>query len=262
MFREKTLRVLFDPPLSGFENMSRDEVLWEGLARSETVVLRFFRWQEETLSVGRFQKTEGINREYLKSHNIPLVRRPTGGRAILHGEEVTLSLALPGNPLSPRQAYREFKSVLQEALKGLGIPVDQEIMNIPLYLASPACFSLTFPHELTVGGKKIAGIAQARGRGGSLFQVSLPFRIDRERFASCFREKEVVLQELEKNFLSLTEMGFGVEWRIEIEQAIIESFGKWWGVVVKKDNWKEEEEERNQAILREKYLLSSYHEER
>lgn len=261
MFEGKTLRVLFDPPLSGFENMSRDEVLWEGLVKSKMLVLRFFQWREKTLSVGRFQKTEEINQEYLRCHCIPLVRRPTGGRAILHGEEVTLSLVLPGNELSPRQFYEALKQVLRDALERVGVAVDREVVNVPPYLASPACFSLTFPHELTVRGKKIVGIAQARGKEGSLFQISLPLFIDREQFASCFRKKDVVLEELGKNFVSLSELGFGGRERVSIERKIVESFRRQWGVEIKEDKWKEEEENRNQMLLREKYLLSSYHEE-
>ncbi|MCX7668169.1 MAG: hypothetical protein N2Z84_04485 [Atribacterota bacterium] len=175
---------------------------------------------------------------------------------------MTLSFALPGTSLSPRQAYEELKSIFREALEGVGIPVDKETLDIPPYLSSPACFSLTFPHELTVCGKKIVGIAQARGKGGSLFQISLPFSIDREQFALCFQEKEIVLRELEKNFISLGELGFDVRWRPRIEQAIVETFHKRWGVIVKEDEWQKAEESRNRTLLQEKYLLSSYHEGR
>ncbi|MGQ9748002.1 MAG: lipoate--protein ligase family protein [Candidatus Caldatribacteriaceae bacterium] len=125
MFEGKILRVLSDPPLSGFENMSRDEVLWENLAKGETMVLRFFHWREKTLSVGRFQRTQDICWEYLYRSQIPLVRRPTGGRAILHQNEITLSLVLPAtNDISPRRYYQELKVVMVRALQKVGINLD------------------------------------------------------------------------------------------------------------------------------------------
>lgn len=260
MFEGKILRVLSDPPLSGFENMSRDEVLWENLAKGENVVLRFFRWREKTLSVGRFQKTQDICWEYLHRHQIPLVRRPTGGRAILHQNEITLSLILPGtNDLSPRRYYRELKTVMVRALQEVGIPVDEEEVDNPIHVHSPACFSLLFPHELTTGGKKIAGIAQAKKEVGSLFQLSLPLCIDREEFASCFQEKDLVFKELQENFVSLFELGFDPQRREEIEEAIIESFKASWGVRVREDTWREEEMQRNLVLLQTKYFSAGYH---
>ncbi len=262
MFEGKVLRVLSDPPLSGFENMSRDEVLWEHTPKREELTLRFFRWREKTLSVGRFQKTQDIDREYLGRRGIPLVRRPTGGRAILHGEEITLSLVLPEESLSLRQSYEAFKMVLQKALEDLGVPVDRGATDSPVHCASPACFSLTFPHELAVRGRKIAGIAQARGQRGILFQVSLPISIDREEFASCFLTRETIREELERNFASLVELGFVPQRKPELEKAIVESFQKRWGVAVQEDEWSAAEEAQNQRLLQEKYLLSSYHWER
>jgi|YNPMSStandDraft_2_1061718.scaffolds.fasta_scaffold00024_39 lipoate-protein ligase A len=262
MFEGRVLRVLSDPPLSGFENMSRDEVLWGRLSEGGPLVLRFFQWREKTLSVGRFQRTSDIDREYLSCRGIPLVRRPTGGRAILHGEEMTLSLVLPEKRLSLRQSYETFKMVLREALWAVGVPVDRETTDIPVRCASPACFSLTFPHELAVGGRKIAGIAQARGQQGILFQVSLPLFLDREEFALCFLTKETILEELKKNFVSLGELGFSPQRRPELEKAMVEAFRKHWGVATQEDRWSVEEEENHRRLLEKKYLLPSYHWER
>lgn len=223
-------------------------------------MVRFFRWREKTLSVGRFQKTQDICWEYLHQHQITLVRRPTGGRAILHQNEITLSLVLPGMAdISPHRYYRELKRVMVRALQKVGIPVDEEEVDNPIHVHSPACFSLLFPHELTAGGKKIAGIAQAKKEVGSLFQLSLPLCIDREEFASCFQEKDLVLEELQRNFVSLAELGFDPRNREEIETAIVESFVASWGVRVREDTWREEEMQRNLALLQAKYLFSEYH---
>lgn len=247
------LRVLVDPPLSGYENMARDEALF---LVGEVPTLRFFSWSVPTLSLGRYQRVEDLDTSFLEEERIPLVRRPTGGRAILHEDEVTLSFFLP-IPYPHQVLYEVVRGALRKALVSVGIPVDTHVPEAPL-LRSPACFSLALPHELAVCGKKIAGIAQARSSRGNLFEGSIPFSLDRSRIASCFREKEQVYRELCEGALGLLEVR-GDLGKHELIAAITECFGDlFFGIVP--GAWSERELAKAQELLSEKYApSSSYH---
>lgn len=253
------LRVLRDPPLSGHENMARDEAL---LLVGELPTLRFFLWREPTLSLGRYQKTQEVDFAFLEGAGIPLVRRPTGGRAILHGEEVTFSLFLPRNekPYTHRALYMVVREVLRRAFADIGITVDAPSVVLPS-VHSPACFSLSLPHELAVAGKKVAGIAQAQSRRGNLFEGSIPFRLDRDLFASCFREKEKVLQELCAGAVGLWEIRSDLA-KDEFVEALVAHFGALFAETFS-GTWGERELFEAERLLREKYSpCSPYHCER
>lgn len=217
------LRILWDPPLSGYENMARDEALF---LSGEMPTLRFFLWREPTLSLGRYQKLEELDLAFLERTGIPFVRRPTGGRAILHRDEVTFSFFLPRGEksYSHRLLYAIVREVLKKSLADVGIMVDAPSLQAPS-LRSPACFSLTLPHELAVSGKKVAGVAQVQGVQGNLFEGSIPLTLDRYLFASCFREREKVFQELCKGALGLWEVRGDLK-REELTAAIITRFGE------------------------------------
>lgn len=252
MFRG-TLRVLVDPPLSGYENMARDEALF---LVGEVPTLRFFSWSVPTLSLGRYQRTQDLNMSFLEREGIPFVRRPTGGRAILHGNEVTLGFFLP-TPYPHRVLYRIVQEILRKALIRSGIPVDTFIPEAPL-LQSPACFSLVLPHELAVSGKKVVGIAQARSSRGNLFEGSIPLSLDRSLFASCFRERERVYRELCEGALGLLEVREDLEKR-DLIAAVAACFGELFENVAP-GAWTEEELAKAQELLSGKYAPSSpYH---
>lgn len=254
-----TLRILRDPPLSGYENMARDEALF---LFGEVPTLRFFLWCEPTLSLGRHQKTEELDIAFLERTGIPFVRRPTGGRAILHRDEVTFSFFLPRSEksYSHRLLYTIVREILQKSLADVGIVVDTPSLQVPS-LRSPACFSLTLPHELAVSGKKVAGIAQVQGVRGNLFEGSIPLTLDRNLFALCFREKERILQELHESALGLREVRSDLGWE-ELVAAMVTHFGEFFDGTFP-GAWEERELLEAEKLLREKYSpLSSYHRKR
>src|SRR5436190_15116613 len=90
----ESLRLIIDPPLIGPMNMAIDEALLESAATDGVATLRLYQWSEPTLSLGYFQAAEERER-HQASTNCPLVRRASGGGAILHDRELTYSLALP-----------------------------------------------------------------------------------------------------------------------------------------------------------------------
>jgi lipoate-protein ligase A len=116
-------RLLIDPPGPGAWNMAVDEMLLEGSAEQRACCLRFYRWQEPTLSLGYFQERQD-RAGHGPSRDCPVVRRLTGGGAILHDAELTYSLVVHGgHPLASRRdaLYQAAHGSLIEALADLGI---------------------------------------------------------------------------------------------------------------------------------------------
>src|SRR6188474_2624923 len=98
-----TLRLIVDPPASGAWNMAVDEALLETAAISGLATLRFYTWQEPTLSLGYFQSA--VDRDHHPDgRDCPLVRRASGGGAIIHDRELTYSIALPRRLARPETA--------------------------------------------------------------------------------------------------------------------------------------------------------------
>src|SRR5450759_4448094 len=106
-----------------------EELLARAQAGEKTPVLRFYTWNPLTVSIGRFQKIEeAVNAEACKQRGIDIVRRITGGRAVLHNQELTYSIiARSGNPLFPSSVLGTYKVIatgLLQGLKNLGIPAE------------------------------------------------------------------------------------------------------------------------------------------
>lgn len=150
---------------SGPRNMAVDEAL-ATLCRDHAT-LRFYEWDALTLSIGYFQRTGEIDLAACRELAIGLVRRPTGGRAVLHRHDLTYSLILPLRPpwteFSIAESYRRINACLRRGLEALG--VSASIVNSDVGAGrepSPFCFSAITQQELLVGGKKVIGSAQRR----------------------------------------------------------------------------------------------------
>lgn len=185
MRSQASWRLVLDPPQDGFQNMARDEALLEscrrGGARSDTFpVLRIYGWSIPTLSLGRFQDAlQAVDQGFCRDHGIPVVRRPTGGAAVLHDREVTYSLVGPtGTPpfTGPiLESYRRIATGITCGLSLLGL-----VPDVPKKSAcggadaSPAqCFSRASSYEITFDGRKVVGSAQVRRKGASLQHGSI-----------------------------------------------------------------------------------------
>ncbi len=170
-------RLLRDSPGGGAWNMAVDEVLLERAAAEQIASWRFYAWQEPTLSLGYFQ-SYGDRRQHTASGSCPVVRRLTGGGAILHDAELTYSVALPaGHPLAARRQvlYRTVHAALVEALGELGVAAAlcQGAARQPEPLL---CFQRRAAGDVLVEGLKIAGSAQRRLRRAVLQHGSLLLR--------------------------------------------------------------------------------------
>jgi lipoate-protein ligase A len=163
-----TVRVLTEGMRTGAENMSRDAGLAEALRRREIgPAIRIYGWDPPAVSIGYHQDEEDFDAAALAAAGVGLVRRPTGGRAILHAHEVTYCAVLPLSAGTPRSIYRMINEALLDALRSMGIParLSDDDPDLRRALAAPEgipCFSVAVRSEIRSGGKKIVGSAQRR----------------------------------------------------------------------------------------------------
>ncbi len=154
--------------LSGALNMAVDVLLSSGYY--DRPCLRFYQWNPYSISLGYNQRPDFILFDKLKESNIDIVRRPTGGRAILHAEELTYSVSIPFTcglfNENMHNLYRLINLSLNRGLEHLGIKSKLERkQNKRRFLNSrrnPACFSSSARSEIKFNGKKIVGSAQRR----------------------------------------------------------------------------------------------------
>jgi lipoate-protein ligase A len=168
-------RIIVDQPLDGPMNMAVDEAIAEavGAGRAQST-LRFYAWQPGCLSLGYAQPAADVLVEQLRAHGWDIVRRLTGGRAILHIDELTYSIATPLD--DPRveggvvESYRRLSGGLMAGLKRLGAPVHAGKADGSAHgFDGPVCFEVPSDYEITAHGKKLLGSAQTR-RGGVVLQ--------------------------------------------------------------------------------------------
>jgi lipoate-protein ligase A len=189
-------RLLRSGAADGAANMALDRALLDemeaALAAGEEPrpLLRLYAWEPAAISTGRHQKLErACDLEACREAGVDVVQRPTGGRGVLHENEVTYSVIAPA--LGPFEgtgvtaALSVIAGALVSGLRGIGVPVDAARGAPP---TSPkerkgACFSSTSRQEVVVDGRKLCGSAQFRGRRAFLQHGSLPVVFDVERQA-------------------------------------------------------------------------------
>lgn len=149
--------------------MARDHAITAAL-RSGTGTVRFYRWSPATLSLGRNEPATEVYRGFLRRcPGIGVVRRPTGGRAVIHDRELTYAVALPARAFGgPRRAYRKVNEGLVEGLRRLGVAAGPAVGRALPPGAGP-CFLEPADGELVVQGRKLVGSAQMR-IGGAVLQ--------------------------------------------------------------------------------------------
>ncbi|MEZ4657516.1 MAG: lipoate--protein ligase family protein [Caldilineaceae bacterium] len=188
-FEPATWRLIIeDAPRAGPANMAVDHAIAEACAAEESLpTLRFYRWQPPAVSLGRHQPLAEIDLEAAAARGYDIVRRTTGGRAILHVDELTYSVAAPKS--EPRvqggvmDAYLRLSNALVAGLHLLGVPADKAGAETKVSKdVSAACFEVPSAYEITVGGRKLMGSAQSRRAGYVLQHGSLPLFGDITRF--------------------------------------------------------------------------------
>jgi lipoate-protein ligase A len=152
-----------DQPRTGAWNMALDHALLESVQANPRAVLRLYRWQPACLSFGRNQPARGLYDESAaRALGFDIVRRPTGGLAVLHDCELTYAVIAPIELLGgPRESYQRINAALVAGLQKLGIPAELSGGTKRSAFGSlHPCFAEPAAGEVVVGGRKLVGSAQ------------------------------------------------------------------------------------------------------
>jgi len=245
--------------------MAVDESILEHIHRGESLpTLRLYAWDPPCLSLGHAQSFADVDMERVKAHGWEVVRRVTGGRAILHTDELTYSVTgaadepvLAGGVL---ESYNRLAQALLFAIRELGLPVEmKEHITEPASLnLNPVCFEVPSTYEITVEGKKLIGSAQARRKTGVLQHGSLPLTGDLTRIceALVFKDesaREDAAQRLLARATTVQSItGVETDWETAA-QAFVKGFEAQLGIRFQREQLSESESERAQELVNEKY---------
>lgn len=185
-------RMIDSGPCPAAYNMAVDEAIALSVRKGDQPpTLRFYGWETQSVSLGLFQRIADVNAGYCERHNIPVVRRPTGGRAILHKDELTYSFSSPDEgyfSCGLLETYRLISTPFHKALSrvGLNAEVKGEREAGRNLIRSPLCFQSTSYAEISHDNEKLIGSAQKRWSNGFLQQGSIPYTVDEEELRNVF----------------------------------------------------------------------------
>ena len=277
-----TWRLLIDQPADGATNMARDAAILAchatGAARP---TLRLYGWSPACLSLGRFQRAGAIDRSACARAGVAVVRRPSGGRALLHDAELTYAViaradhALFGDQ-SILATYRQISLALLAGLRRLGVPAEltparrdddqaQPADHRPTIVrdeatdrrssvvgrrSSAACFDTPAAYELTVAGRKLAGSAQTRRAGSILQHGAIPLTPHADRLTALLHNPP---GDLGAKMIALDQAaGRGIAFD-ELADALIAGFQDAWGVRFARGALSDQEQREEQRLRAEKY---------
>jgi lipoate-protein ligase A len=229
----KIWRLINDPPRSGAMNMAIDHGLLYELNESTQpqTVVRFYEWEQPTLSLGQHQKIEkAADVEFCRAHGIDIVHRPTGGRAVLHDRELTYAVISNDSQIfSTSSVLGTYKRIAVGLCRGLGrIGVEAVLADAPTHALevpeSPftvkhPCFDSPSRYELMVGQRKLIGSAQRRLHRSFLQHGSLLLDCDIPLLVGATHADQHALASKITTLRSI--LGRPVE-RVWVEQALVE----------------------------------------
>ncbi len=253
-------RLLQTPPLPGALNMAIDHTLLESYSLRQQPTLRFYRWSPVCVSLGLAQRLErDVDQAACAELGIDIVRRPTGGRAILHDQEVTYALAIAiDHPLvggsSVVEAYRAISLALCAGLAALGISAELAPRPGRQQAKSAACFDLPSDYELTVGGRKLVGSAQARRNGVLLQHGTLLLHADLQRLSRVLHlPPALTAARLAQRLIALDETLAEPSTFEAVVAALIGGFEQTWAVQLTPGVLADHEQQRAAELVRDVY---------
>ena len=259
-----TWRLLLHGPATGAQNMAVDEAIGRGVAEGVSPpTLRFYAWDPPCVSLGRHQPLADVDQTRCDALGYGIVRRPTGGRAILHTDELTYSIiAPPDHPVMAGKvldAYLRLASGLVSGLNHLSVPAHEAPgTNRAGRSASAVCFEIPSAYEIVVGGKKLLGSAQSRRNGYVLQHGTLPLFGDLTRLIDCLvfeseSQREALRTSLHGHATTVEAvLGRTVSFE-ETAAALIAGFGEALGLVFADGELNEAERAWTAELVGEKY---------
>jgi len=265
-FPPTTWRLIREPePQPGPWNMAVDEALLASVAQGASPpILRLYAWAPPCLSLGVAQPVAEVDEARLRQRGWHLVRRPTGGRAILHTDELTYAVVAPYS--EPRvqgdvlTAYRVLAEGLLAALRLLGLSPRMETTREAWNRerSNPVCFHVPAVYEITVQGRNILGGAQASKKVGVLQHGPLPLYGDITRIVDALAFPEEAAREraregLRRRAVTVSEaLGRGVTWE-EAADAMVRGFAEALHLTFVEQPLTTAERLRAEHLLRTKY---------
>jgi lipoyl(octanoyl) transferase len=258
-------RLVRTVPVRGDWNMAMDEAILEAVVKGESLpTLRLYAWEPACLSLGLAQPVQDVDRLALAQHGWDLVRRPTGGRAILHTDELTYSVT--ARQEEPRvaggvlESYSRLSRALLAALNRLSLPAraDKEYaLPEGSRPNAPVCFEVPSNYEITVNGKKLIGSAQARRKEGVLQHGSLPLCGDLTRItrALAYPDESARIQAAERlldHAATIEMVGLRVTWE-QAAEAFVEGFRETLNLEFQESNLSPAELRRAEELVTDKY---------
>ncbi len=230
----------------GTFNMEFDESLVHSLAEGNgNPTVRVYGWKPTAISLGWNQSMDEIDISKATRDGIDIVRRPTGGRAILHSEELTYCVTMGSPAKRVLAVYNEISQALVQGLKMLGVDVTLEksqphFPSLYRSTSSAACFSSSARYEIQIGGRKLVGSAQRRyvGRNGGeivLQHGSLLLGPDHKRLIEYLKlqddlDRERLKMEIDKKTIDLSAALGRVVTFEECAEAVRTGFEEAWGI--------------------------------
>lgn len=271
--QQQTWRFIDTAVAGGYENMAIDEAIYLS-CRQGTVppTLRLYGWQPPAVSLGYFQKIEeAVDVQACRGRGVDVVRRLSGGRAVLHDHELTYAVIAPENahPFSPGvlETYMAIGSCLLNALKGLGLNAQWVALRdkhrgaaFPKH-DTASCFSAPSWYEITVDGKKICGSAQKRGNGVFLQHGSILIDHDADLLSTLLiskKDKETFAKEIDESTTSLNRHLIGDVDVYDLGEKVLSSFQSTLGVTFSRGSLTDDESKLKDLLIREKYQTADW----
>ncbi|HEY3425544.1 MAG TPA: lipoate--protein ligase family protein [Negativicutes bacterium] len=255
-------------------NMAIDEAILSAHGSGQVPpTLRLYGWQPAAISLGYFQRTAAeIDVAECKSRGIGVVRRLTGGRAVLHDQELTYSIVVREDchliPPTITASYRYFCGGLLAGLRQLGVDAQMSMPGAAYgqrkkKQASAACFDAPSHYEITVNERKLIGSAQVRKNGVVLQHGSVLLQFCPEEFVALLRlsspeVRENMVELLRHRATSLAEiLGRTPKWQ-EVCTAMVSSFGPALGIELEAGELTDQEQATSSALAASKYSQDSW----
>jgi len=240
----------------GFLQMAIDHVLLEAVAAGESpATIRCYRFAPPCLSIGRFQPLAHVDLKACEELGIDVVRRPTGGRAILHMDDFTYMVALPATPELPDSVEKSYEVICRGIIAGLRrFGIEAELVKRPRKAGNDdmACFSIPASADLALKGRKLCGSAQVRSKGGVLQHGSMLLRKNTDILFKLLPpepgKEKIKRKDYEESCISLEEMGLKARWE-DLEKAFIFGFSEVFGVRMVPGGLSDEEMRRTERLV-------------
>ena len=259
-------RVIVEPDFQdGRNNMAVDGAILEAVAKGcQPPTLRLYGWRPMCLSLGYGQRVRDLDMDSLQARGWDFVRRPTGGKAILHGDELTYSLGLPmTDPLAAVdivESYRRISRGLLLALRHLGLRAQSEHQGDGLLdeTQGPVCFDMPSHYEITVSQRKIIGSAQLRRQGGMLQHGTIPLCGDIARICDVLRfdspeARQLQKQKLRRHAATLADVLAQPPIWDEVAAAVEHGFGQAFDLEMARGKLSDGELRRRNVLLEERF---------